>query len=185
MMEIFSQHFDGLQNAILGHEFDAGVTSICPCGSGPATYHCEECFCLALTCILSNHCHLPLHHIQKWTGTHFAQQSLAELEMIIFLGHHAQQCPNAQLNSSGWSTVIVNTNSIHNTKVLYCCCATAPDEPFQLTSAGLFPATMDPPETAFTFTLPNDFQVHVLASKNPAYDHFIASQMVHSLILLM
>ena len=179
MMGIFSQHFDGLQNAILGREFDAGVTSICLCGSGPAIYRCEECFCLTPTCgecILGNHRHLPLHHIQKWTGTHFARQSLAELGMIIFLGHHTQQCPNAQPNSSGRSTVVVSTNGIHNTKVLYCCCTTAPDEPFQLTSAGLFPATMDQPETAFTFTLLDDFHVHVLASKKSAYDHFIALQ---------
>lgn len=32
--------------------------------------------------------------------------------------------------------------------------------------AGLFPATMDQPETAFTFVFLDDFEVHTLVSKS-------------------
>ena len=177
MMGIFSQHFDALQNSILGREYDASVTSICGCGMGPAYYRCEECFILqpsCKTCLVDSHHHAPLHHVQEWTGTHFMRKSLCELGMIICLGHYSRRCPNAPLGSTGRSTVIINTNGIHNTKVLYCCCASAPGEPFQLTSAGLFPATIDQPETAFTFAILDDFDVHALASKKSAYDHFIA-----------
>ena len=35
---------------------------------------------------------------------------------------------------------------------------------------------MDQPDTAFTFTVLNDFHVHTLASKKLAYDHFTASK---------
>jgi hypothetical protein len=44
----------------------------------------------------------------------------------------------------------------------------------QLIRAGLFPATMDQPDTAFTFMVLNDFHVHTLALKKSAYDHFTA-----------
>jgi hypothetical protein len=179
MMGIFSEHFGTLQNAILGREYDASVKSGCSCGSGPANYHCEECFCLQPSCkqcLLDSHRHLPLHHIQEWIGTHFTRKSLRDLGMIVCLGHHARRCPNAPIDSTGRPTVIIDTNGIHNTKILYCHCANALDEPFQLASAGLFPSTIDQPETAFTFSLLDDFEVHSLASKKSAYDHFIALQ---------
>jgi hypothetical protein len=179
MMETFSQHFDALQNAILGREYDAAATLDCRCSSGPAHYRCEECFGCQPSCqqcLLDSHYHLPLHRVQEWTGTHFARKSLCELGMIICLGHHALRCPNAAHSSGGRPTVIVNTNGIHNTKVIYCCCATAAAEPLQLASNGFFPATVDQPETAFTFSLLDDFEVHALASKKSAYDHFTALQ---------
>ena len=101
-------------------------------------------------------------------------KSLCELGIIICLGHYSHPCLNAPLGSTGHLTVIINTNNIHNIKVLYCCCASAPAEPFQLTPAGLFPSTIDQPKTAFTFTILDDFDVHALVSKKFAYDHFIA-----------
>jgi hypothetical protein len=101
-------------------------------------------------------------------------KSLCDLGMTICLGHYTCRCPNAPLDSTGRPTVIVNTNGIHNARIIYCCCATASGEPFQLNSAGLFPATIDQPETTFTFAILDDFEVHALASKKSAYDHFIA-----------
>jgi hypothetical protein len=177
MMGIFSQHFDVLQSAILGREYDAAVTSDCPCGSGPAHYRCEECFCpepSCKKCIIDSHRYFPLHHVQEWTGTYFTRRSLFELGMIIRLGHYTRRCPNVPHGPTGRPMVIVSTNGIHDAKVLYCHCATAVDEPLQLVSAGLFPATIDQPETAFTLTLLDDFDVHSLTSKKSAYDHFIA-----------
>jgi hypothetical protein len=104
------------------------------------------------------------------------RKSLCDLGMVIFLDHYTHHCPDAPLALTGHPTVVVNTNGIHNAQIIYCCCATASSEPFQLTSAGLFPATIDQPEMAFTFAILDDFEVHALASKKSVYDHFIALQ---------
>jgi hypothetical protein len=165
MMNIFSKHFDALQSAVLARESDINMDSQCTCGSGPASFRCEDCFCYRPTCkecLLDSHRNLPLHHVQKWTGTYFTRCSLHDLGLVIFLGHYGHRCPNAPINSAGRSTVTVHTNGIHETKVGYCHCTSHASEALQLTAAGLFPATMDQPETAFTFDLLNDYHVHTL-----------------------
>lgn len=176
MMGIFSEHFDAIQDAILEREYDAYVASKCLCGAENAHFRCEECFCTQPSCkqcLLDSHRRLPLHHVQEWSGTHFVRRSLSQLGFVIPLGHYAHRCPNAPPGSNGRPTVIVDANGIHDTMVLYCHC-TLDSEPIQLISAGLFPATMDRPETAFTFSLLDDFEVHTLASKKSAYDHYTA-----------
>jgi hypothetical protein len=180
MMNVFSQHFDAIQDVILGREYDETVTRHCACGSGPASFRCEECFCYHPTCqqcLLHSHRNHPLHHVQEWIGTHFTRRSLRSLGLTISLGHHANRCPNAPLASTGRKLVLVHTNGLHGVKVEFCHCGSAPpSQALQLTAAGFFPATMDKPETCFTFTLLDDFHVHTLASKKSAYDHFSALQ---------
>ena len=115
-----------------------------------------------------------LHHIQRWDNTHFVQTSLGKLGLVIFLGHDMRRCPNAPINSNSRPFVTVHTNGIHIIDINFCFCNDATDDLYQLTSAGLFPATTDKPETVFTFTMLKDFHAHTLASKKSAYDHFFA-----------
>jgi hypothetical protein len=179
MMQTFAKHFDALQSAILGQESDELVERSCPCGSSSAFFRCQECFTRAPSCqdcILVSHQHLPFHRIEEWGGTHFARKELSALGLIIFLGHHTLRCPNSPPKSEGRPTVIVHTNGIHHTQIEYCHCSTAPTEALQLTSSGFFPATMDRPETAFTFALLKNFHVHTLTSKKSAYDFVSALQ---------
>lgn len=180
MMAMFSQHFEALQSTILEHEYDLRVTVDCGCGSkGPAIYRCKECFesaPLCVHCILNSHRHLPFHHIEKWNSMHFTRTGLDSLGQVIQLGHGMQQCPNAPSGSKGRATTIVHTNGIHDAHVKFCHCLNAASQPLQFMSSGLFPATMDKPETVFTFVAQKEFHVHTLASKKSAYDYFIALQ---------
>lgn len=179
MMQIFSKHFDSLQEAIFSTECHEHIEKTCSCGSGSATYRCDECFqCrpVCSQCILAAHQQLPFHHIQQWTGTHFARTSLLNLGYVISLGHHTQCCPNHLPSTQGRPTVIVHINGIHHTRIEYCHCAGAPTDAEQLTRARLFPATMEQPETAFSFAVLKDFHIHSLTSKKSGYDYFYALQ---------
>jgi hypothetical protein len=181
MMKIFSPHFQEIQSAILEREYDSKVESHCPCGSGPASFRCQECFisppCCA-KCLVDMHQHQPFHLIQEWTSTHFMRRTLESLGLTISLGHHRQHCPNApssqSVKQSGRHTTIVNTNGIQISRIEYCYCLSSATKPLQLIAAGLFPATMEQPDTAFTFEVLNDFHVHTLTSKKSAYDYFTA-----------
>lgn len=177
IMQAFEKHFDALQSAILEREHDLRTTADCACGQEPAFFRCEDCFSSppsCRSCLLRNHCHLPFHHVQRWDSNHFARTNLAKLGLIIFLGHDTKRCPNAPYDSKGRLFTVVHTNGIHNINVNFCYCSSATNEPLQLTSAGLFPATVDKPETIFTFSMLKEFHAHTLASKKSAYNHFMA-----------
>jgi hypothetical protein len=179
MMQAFERHFDTFQRLILECESDARVTARCSCGQELALYRCEECFCAGPSCkncLLRSHHHLPFHHVQRWEGTYFSWTSLGTLGLNIFLGHDMNRCPNAFPDSKGRQFVVVHTNGIHTINIGFCSCSHAVDEPFQLVSAGLFPATVDAPETVFTFKMLKDFHAHTLASKKSTYDHYTALQ---------
>jgi hypothetical protein len=85
-------------------------------------------------------------------------------------------CPNAFPNSKGRPFVVVHTNGIHTININFCRCSHAVDQPFQLVSEDLFPATVDTPEMVFTFKMLKDFHAHTLASKKSTYDHYTALQ---------
>jgi hypothetical protein len=179
MMNIFAEHFEALQNTILEREYDPNVINQCDCEKGPAIFRCQECFqCRpsCRNCVVASHRHLPLHRIQEWVGTHFAPKELCDLGFTISLGHYGERCPNVPNTSPGRRTILVHTNGIHHTRIIYCHCAAAAIEPLQLAQAGYFPATIDRPETAFTFKLLKNFHAHSLSSKKSAYDYYSALQ---------
>lgn len=176
MMREFSPHFNQLQSAILATEFSDTTGMEC-CGEGRAKiYRCEDCFqpqVLCGLCVANAHSHLPFHHIQVWNGTFFSRTSLAAAGMSLSLGHEGNPCPN-RLLTPGRMTTVVHTNGVHRISVKYCHCTPAKTDALQLMAAQLFPATIEQPETALTFTLLKDLHIHGLTSKKSVYDHFDA-----------
>jgi CxC2 like cysteine cluster associated with KDZ transposases len=67
----------------------------------------------------------------------------------------------------------VHTNGIHQVHIKYCCCELPSkySNTLQLAQSRLFPATMECPETAFTFDVLNDFHLHSLTSKKAVMDY--------------
>lgn len=177
MMELFAPHFVALQGAIFSTHYHNDIGGRCSCDSEPALFKCEECFqprMLCKACIISTHVQQPFHHIGEWSGTHFKRISLSSIGAVIRLGHHGEKCRN-RLPGSGRDTVIVHTNGIHRVCIEYCRCEDVP-EAIQLPRSQLFPATMERPETAFTFAVLNDFHIHSLTSKKLALDYVDALQ---------
>src|SRR5712672_4148778 len=172
MMELFAPHLDMLQGAILSTHYYENVGGSCLCGHKPAPYKCEECFhpqMLCKGCIISMHIQHPFHHIGKWSSTHFQCTSLSSIGAVVYLRHHGEKCKN-RLPGPGRNTMVIHTNGIHHVCIKYCRCDNVP-EAIQLSRSHLFPATMERPETAFTFAVLNDFHMHSLTSKKLALDY--------------
>jgi CxC2 like cysteine cluster associated with KDZ transposases len=177
MMDHFFPHFDTLQAAILSIHYHKDVGGACSCGTATAPYQCEECFqpqMFCRSCIISTHIQHPFHHIGEWCGMYFKRTSLFALGAVLCLGHRGKKCRN-RLPGPGRNSVIVHTNGIHHVSIEYCRCEDVPDA-IQLARSRLFPATMDRPETAFTFAVLNDFHMHSLTSKKSAMDYVDALQ---------
>jgi hypothetical protein len=179
MMGIFSPHLDTLQKSILATEVVDEAGAVCLCGSGNmADFRCRECFasrpsCQA--CIVQSHLHHPFHRIQKWNGQFFDPTNLHSLGYRLRLGHHGQPCPNrSQLSSRpGRLVVIAHINGFHTLNVEFCQCESSSTSPefVQLMHAEMFPATIQRPETAFTFELLKNWHVHTLTSKKSGHDY--------------
>ena len=177
-MKIFASHLTGLQNAILDRCHDPDIGKNCSCGAGIALFRCQECFDpepSCKPCLVKSHQQQPFHRVQEWTGSHFVRRDLGELGHTLFLGHRAHRCPNTRDKSEGRPTTIVHTNGMHTCRILYCHC-NGVSEAVQLVRSGLFPATIQQPETVFTFAVLKDFHLHTLTSKKSAYDHYYALQ---------
>ncbi|KAF8803122.1 hypothetical protein BYT27DRAFT_7226149 [Phlegmacium glaucopus] len=84
------------------------------------------------------------------------------------LGHSGNPCHSSHATNILFH--IVDTNSIHQTKVRFCTCEGLVDRPGQLMHAEIFPATMKQPTTAFTFCLLHQFHLLHLEGKVSAYD---------------
>jgi hypothetical protein len=120
--------------------------------------------------MVTSHGHTPLHRIEKWDGSQFVKDSLSNLHLVISLGHQSRRCPNAIWGPEpGRLMTIIHTNGTHKVRVVPCCCSIplVPDA-IQLTQAGFLPATMERPQTVFTFQILKDFELHSLAAKKSA-----------------
>jgi len=175
-MDAFSKNLGSLQQAILDAEYRELPGELCRCGTGQALYYCKDCFLSPLqckSCIISTHSHIPFHHIHEWSGTHFQRISPSSLGLLLQLGHHSGPCPNHS-DSPPRDMTVIHTNGIHKYQLVFCHCVDAPSEPLQLTRSRLFPATLERPETVFTFSVLDNFHMLSLTSKIPAYDYWNA-----------
>ncbi|PPQ95982.1 hypothetical protein CVT26_016198 [Gymnopilus dilepis] len=179
MMTAFAKELPSLHAAILAKEHHMGLGNPCECGSVNAKYRCRSCFQSNLrcqVCIRNDHGLSPWHHIEEWLGTHFRRASLASLGFRLLLGHHGKRCANRGPVSAPRNMIIVHTNGFHHIPVEFCACTGSSSSFYQLVDADLFPATLEKPETAFTFELLDTFQKLSLRSKINAYDYHRALQ---------
>ena len=144
--------------------------------SAPTSTECEECLLPSLSlyscleclgnrrlcqaCLLQTHRFTPTHQTSHWHGTFWEPTSLLELGLILCLGHSGQKCPSQHTRSqlqvgdiSGFSTV----------NVMYCICdlRDGPAKAIQLLHVGLFPCSDIVPQSAFTLSLLNHFNLCV------------------------
>lgn len=177
MMTAFAKEFYALQESILLKSYHPNVESKCQCGKGTASFRCaghDSCFQahpLCQTCIVRVHTALPFHRIERWNGTHFQATSLDTVGYVLHLGHAGQSCPNVDRNKSYQQMVIVHTNGFHKFSVRFCHCYHTPQEAIQLSNSQLFPATLEHPQTAFSFAVLDNFHQLTLSSKKSLYDY--------------
>ena len=73
---------------------------------------------------------------------------------------------------------IVRQSGIFAMEILYCACVNAADYNKQLMNAGLFPSTYEQIETAFTFSVLDDFLTDNLECKTTAQQYYSKLQSI-------
>ena len=177
MMSIFAANFQALQDSILLKSYHQDVGGSCRCGN-TASFRCaglEYCFqghLYCRSCIVKAHVALPFHRIEQWNGTHFQAISLNSLGYILHLCHSGELCPNVTHGQTlPRKMVVVHTNGFHKLSVQFCACYRSPRDAIQLSNAQLFPATIEHPQTAFSFAVLDHFHQSTLSSKKSLHDY--------------
>jgi len=72
----------------------------CSVCHGPGIWWCKDCLGQPLYC--RGHCREvhqkhPFHRIQRWTGRYFAERSMWEVGVHLFLGHNGNCCPKVNV----------------------------------------------------------------------------------------
>ncbi|KAH8069588.1 hypothetical protein BXZ70DRAFT_1013367 [Cristinia sonorae] len=131
-------------------------TACIHCKLADAEYRCRDCYSTALWCagcLVANHAHLPFHRVEISNGCYFKKTSLHTLGLVVQLGHGGRTCklpapPTKPLK-------IVHTSGVHLVQISYCSCSDhrgqTVDRWTQILRAGWYPATVERPQTAFTF----------------------------------
>ncbi|KAJ7472822.1 hypothetical protein FB451DRAFT_1035953 [Mycena latifolia] len=142
------------------------------CATGLAEYRCRDCLggreLLCQDCLLRWHEQLPLHRIQKWTGSFFTRKTLKKL------GHwHGSEriCPNLD-RAVGDDFVIVDVSGVHEVGLDFCGCGSGGAQTVQLLRANLYPATTSYPRSATTFNALRRFHILSFESKCSAYEFY-------------
>ncbi|KAJ7472830.1 hypothetical protein FB451DRAFT_1134413 [Mycena latifolia] len=148
------------------------------CATGLAEYRCRDCLgggeLLCQDCLLRRHEQLPLHRIQKWTGSFFTRKMLKKLGLRIQLGHwHSSEriCPNPD-RAVGDDFVIVDVSGVHEVGLDFCGCGSGGAQTVQLLCANLYPATTSYPRSATTFNALRRFHILSFESKCSAYEFY-------------
>ncbi|KAF7984577.1 hypothetical protein HWV62_13799 [Athelia sp. TMB] len=108
----------------------------------------------------------------RWNGSYFEPTTLKALGLRVQLGHTpGSKCANP-VQAAGDDFVIIDGNGIHRVGLDYCGCTTAVGETVQLLRARLYPATVQAPKTAATFTVMEFFHILSFDSKASAFEYF-------------
>jgi hypothetical protein len=151
-------------------------SSVCEsCHSEDGLYRCQHCFGhphLCRACIILLHHSSPFHHIQKWNGHFFEPTNLMALGFLISLGHNGQACPHGHHHAKETVICVVHTSGIVHHRFQICQCQNSRPLHLQLLDMQLFPATMNRPETVFTFSVLKHFHIEFIECKISASGFF-------------
>jgi hypothetical protein len=112
---------------------------------------------------------------QLWTeNLYFKKVSLKELGLRIQLGHgSSERCWNRG-RVAGDDFVVLDVNGVYEVGVNFCDCEKSKPEFIQLLRYGWFPASVDHPKTATTFTVLKFFQLLNFELKASAFKFYNA-----------
>lgn len=102
----------------------------------------------------------------------FASETLQNIGQEIQLGHDNNICPAPISKSTDFE--ILDVSGQHTVTLAFCGCPGAQHPRIQLLRAQWFPASMEQPNSAFTFDVLNTFQLLNLQGKLSAHDFYQA-----------
>ncbi|KAH9929427.1 uncharacterized protein B0H18DRAFT_1084196 [Fomitopsis serialis] len=177
VLERWRPRLPDILDDILATEVPPGIGELCTCGKQAATTRCRDCFQSRLQCprcLIHSHRHSPFHWAEVWNGEFLVKTDLAALGLTMYLGHDGDPCPSLRSTFLPITYTITHSNGVHCVPIQECHCPGHRATVSQLLRAGLFPATLERPESAFTFEVLRQWDIHFLTSKKGAYDYFQA-----------
>ncbi|KAJ7238457.1 hypothetical protein C8J57DRAFT_1439079 [Mycena rebaudengoi] len=144
------------------------------CGKPDPTFRCEGQLCYGpgmscKSCIIASHAALPTHWVEEWNGKFFERQSLAELGLVMQLGHPVGYgCP-ASLQAHQ-KFVVIDTTGVHVVALRFCECDSRISHWQQLMHVCWWPATARDPQTCATFAIMRLFERMSCLGKITGYD---------------
>ncbi|KAH9830168.1 uncharacterized protein C8Q71DRAFT_717179, partial [Rhodofomes roseus] len=177
VLEQWKPRFPSILEDILAAEVPPNVGALCSCGKAVADVRCRDCLREALQCshcLVDSHRFSPFHWIDRWNGRCFEKQDLGEVGFVFYLGHDGLACPCLRPADAPVVYTVTHSNGIHRVPIHECRCPCALDSVSQLLRVSLFPATLERPETAFTFDVLRQWDLHFLTSKKGTYDFYEA-----------
>ncbi|KAA1479544.1 hypothetical protein DENSPDRAFT_743719, partial [Dentipellis sp. KUC8613] len=99
-------------------------------------------------------------------------EDVAEQEQEDGLGKEPEEMRTDFSHKGRRRMVLVDTSGIHDLYVEVCECPDSQSIHAQLMMAGLFPATLRDPRTAFTFSVLDDYRLENLQCKTSAYHYY-------------
>jgi hypothetical protein len=101
----------------------------------------------------------------------FIRRNLKDLGLVIQLGHsEGARCAAPRLGPKNF--IVIHTSGIQPAVPIYCGCPAAPARWIQLLRFGLFPGSVEEPQTTVTLSCLRDFHVKNLQSGMSAYDYY-------------
>lgn len=173
-MQTFSPYLNEFLNYLFELDGPPVLGAKCACGL-PGFYQCCECHQhhpSCPSCIVTTHRHCPFHRLRFWNGSYWERKTLAEVGLVVALGHHGAVCSEHDASKPPSDVVVTHINGIQRVRVIYCHCAGHPPHLTQLMRAELFPATVKHPASACTFEVLKRFHLLKIQSKIPAYEYF-------------
>src|ERR1700761_7782891 len=155
-MEQFLALEDEITELMLESYHDSRLLTPCSCGSDePRVVRCMDCLQAPIVCrqcFLRQHRQSPTHWAAVWSSTEkfFRKTDISRVRTnsAIYLGHDGDFCEHSAPRQH---FTLVDTNGVHPTVIAFCGCSDAPAHWKQLLTAGIFPATIQSPQTGFTF----------------------------------
>lgn len=144
------------------------------CKGQDKLYRCEDCFGSPLccqSCLLQTHISSPFHRIQHWNGEFFQPAKLVNLGYTLHSGHGGLQCPHSTPDHDTL-ICIVDVIGVFHHKLRWCGCQSPEPLYAQLLRLGLYPSSMERPETAFTFSLLDYFHIDAVECKTSANNFY-------------
>ncbi|KAF9463292.1 hypothetical protein BDZ94DRAFT_1321830 [Collybia nuda] len=113
-----------------------------------------------------------LHRVRLWNGTFFEKVLLKTLGLRIQLGHKVGEgCSNPKSTFAN-DFVVLHVNGIHQVALDFCDCEMAQIPIIQLLRHRWFPATVDNPKSASTFTVLQQFHILSFESKASCFEYY-------------
>jgi CxC2 like cysteine cluster associated with KDZ transposases len=172
------RHQDSYLALLLSHESLPHGPRPCTCGSdSPAIFVCDNCHgrsSLCERCTIGIHRGTPFHRVKRWNGRFMEETALSKLGLTLYFGHEGSACPVATMRTLS----ALHIDGFHSLSVAFCTCESSPPFHLQLFNNKLFSASIDSPNTVFTFELLRHFRIHHLESKGSPFSY------IHSLYRL-